>query len=38
MGCGSSNGASEPGEEKVNWNKEAEIDQEFLDEEAREKA
>jgi hypothetical protein len=37
MGCGSSNGASEPGEEKVNWNKEAEIDQEFLDEEAREK-
>jgi WD40 repeat protein len=38
MGCGSSNGASEPGEEKVNWNKEGEIDKEFLEEEAREKA
>ena len=32
MGCGSSNGASEPGEEKINWNK-AEIDDEFKDEE-----
>ncbi len=32
MGCGSSNGASEPGDEKINWNN-AEIDDEFKEEE-----
>jgi len=32
MGCGSSNGASEPGEEKINW-AQAEIDDEFREEE-----
>lgn len=37
MGCGSSNGAAEPGEEKVNWNK-AEIDDEFKEEEKRVKS
>lgn len=31
MGCGSSNEATEPGDEKINWNK-AEIDKEFEDE------
>lgn len=32
MGCGSSNGADDPSNEKVNWN-DAEIDDEFKDEE-----
>lgn len=34
MGCGSSNGASEPGEEKINWNK-AEIDDAFKEEDRK---
>ena len=34
MGCGSSNGATEPGEERVNWNKDAEIDDEFKEDDS----